>query len=91
MSHYYCPCGMSLSRTSTVQSFKSSGLRLFVSIRTMKSLSPETKVCNTCRTAYYTWENINIEFGDILSHIDKQGLVDASGDEDTNSVKKNHA
>ena len=51
MPHHYCPCGVSLATCSTVRQAKSSCLRLFISIRTNKSISPETKVCNTCRTA----------------------------------------
>ena len=54
----------------------------------MKSLSPETKVCNACRTAYYSWKSINTEFGDILSRIDNEALENVGIDDDTSSVKK---
>ena len=90
MPHDYCPCGSLLSRTSTVRTLKSPSLRLFISIRTMKSVSSETKVCNACRTAYYGWKSNNAEFGDILSRIDNELLESVEIDEDTNSVNINH-
>ena len=85
MPHHYCPCGVSLASCSTVRQAKSSCLRLFISIRTNKSISPETKVCNTCRTAYYTWKNNNLEFGNIFLRIEKE-LSDDEEVIDTNSV-----
>ncbi|CAF3738236.1 unnamed protein product [Rotaria socialis] len=72
MPQYYCPCGSILNPNSTVRFLKSPSLRLFVSIRTMKSASPETKVCNVCRTAYYTWKSNNAEFGNIFSRIEEE-------------------
>jgi hypothetical protein len=90
MPHDYCPCGSLLSRTSTVRTLKSPSLRLFTSIRTMKSVSFETKVCNACRTAYYDWKSNNSEFGDILSRFDNELLESVDIDEDTNSVNNNH-
>ncbi|CAF2042672.1 unnamed protein product [Rotaria magnacalcarata] len=38
----------------------------------MKSVSPETKVCNVCRTTYYTWKSNNAEFGNIFSRIEEE-------------------
>ena len=70
MPHEYCPCGLLLSKSSTVRSSKSSSLQLFISIRTMKSVFSDTKVWNTCRTAYYNWKTSNPEFGDIMSRIE---------------------
>ena len=90
MPHDFCPCGTLLSRTSAVRKLKSPSLRLFISIRTMKSVSSETKVCNACRTAYYDWKSKNAEFGDILSRIDNELLESVDMDEDTNSVNNNH-
>ncbi|CAF1477527.1 unnamed protein product [Rotaria magnacalcarata] len=54
-------------------------------MRTMNSVSCETKVCNACRTAYYNWKSNNAEFGDILSRIDNELLKSVDIDEDTNS------
>ena len=85
MPHHYCPCGALLTGGSTVRSSKSPCLRLFISIRTNKSISPETKVCNACRTAYYTWKTNNPEFGNIFSRVEKE-LSDDEEVVDTNSV-----
>ena len=72
MPHEYCPCGFLLSRSSTVRPLKTPCLRLFMSIRTMKVISPETKVCNTCRTAYYDWKRRCPEFGNIFTRIEEE-------------------
>lgn len=77
MPHSYCPCGVLLSQCSTVRPLKSPCLRLFVSIKTAKCVTPETKICNACRTAYYTWKNNYPEFGNILTRIE----VDLSNNE----------
>ncbi|CAF5013088.1 unnamed protein product, partial [Rotaria sp. Silwood1] len=76
MPHLYCPCGALLTGGSTIRSLKPPCLRLFISIRTMKYVSPEEKVCNACRTAYYNWKSNNPEFGCIFSRIEQE-LSDA--------------
>ncbi len=72
MPHLYCPCGGLLTGSSTIRSLKPPCLRFFISIRTMKSVSPEEKVCNACRTAYYIWKTNNPEFGNIFSRIEQE-------------------
>ncbi len=72
MPHYYCPCGSLIERVGTGRPLKSPCLRLFVSIRTLKSLSPDTKVCNACRAAYYVWKKANTKFENILSRVEHQ-------------------
>jgi hypothetical protein len=76
MPHHYCPCGALLTSGSAVRFSKSPCLRLFISIRTNKSISPETKVCNACRNAYYTWKTNNPEFGNIFSRVENELFVD---------------
>ena len=56
----------------TVRPMKSVCLRLFISIRTMKSVIPEEKVCDACRTTYYVWKNNNAEFGNLFSRIEEE-------------------
>jgi hypothetical protein len=87
MPHYYCPCGSVVAEGSSARSLKSPCLRLFMSIRTMKCVSPEDKVCNACRGAYYTWKNKNSEFNNIFSRIEQE-LSDVEGVINTNSVNK---
>ena len=72
MPHDYCPCGAVLTGCSTIRSLKYPCLRLFMSIRTMKRISTEQKVCNTCRTSYYVWKNNNPEFGKIFSRLEEE-------------------
>ncbi|CAF1559096.1 unnamed protein product, partial [Rotaria sordida] len=72
MPHLYCPCGALLAGGSTIRSLKPPCLRLFISIRTMKYVSPEEKVCNACRTAYCHWKSNNPEFGCIFSRIEQE-------------------
>jgi hypothetical protein len=85
MPHYYCPCGASFGTCSTVRPSRSPCLRLFMSIKTNKSISSETKVCNACRTAYYTWKKNNPEFENIFLRLEKE-LSDVEEIIDTNSV-----
>lgn len=87
MPHYYCPCGLLLSRASTVRTLRPAGLRLFMTIKTMKPLAPETKICSACRTAYYTWKAMNPDFGDVLSRIDAELSRDDDEHEESSSVK----
>ncbi len=72
MPHLYCPCGVLLTGSSTIRLLKPACLRLFISIRTMKPVSPEDKVCNACRTAYYIWKTNHPEFGNIFSRIEQE-------------------
>ena len=44
MPHHYCPCGSILDGISSARPLKTSCLRLFISTRTMKSISPEGSV-----------------------------------------------
>jgi hypothetical protein len=46
------------------------------SIRTLKSLSPDTKVCNACHSAYYVSKKVNIELENILSHVEHELSTD---------------
>ena len=88
MPHHYCPCGHLLTGGTTIRPLKSPCLRLFMSARTMKSVSPEEKVCNACRTAYYAWKNKNLEFGNIFSRIEQE-LLDVEEVVDARLVTKN--
>ncbi|CAF1405012.1 unnamed protein product [Rotaria magnacalcarata] len=72
MPHEYCPCGLVLYRSSTVRPLKTPCLRLFMSIRTMKTVTPEIKICNACRTAYYDWKSRYPEFGNIFRRIEEE-------------------
>ena len=72
MPHEYCPCGLLLYRSSAVRVLKNPCLRLFVSIRTMKAVTPETKVCNGCCTAYYSWKSRYSEFGNIFARVEEE-------------------
>ena len=87
MPHYYCPCGSVVTEGAAGKSLKSPCLRLFISIRTMKSISPEAKVCNSCRGAYYTWRNSNSEFNNIFFLVEQE-LSDFEGVIDTNSANE---
>ena len=53
-------------------------------------MSSDTKVCNTCRTAYYKWKTSNPEFGDIFSRIENEYLKNTDINRDTNSVNNNN-
>ena len=68
---------------------KSPCLRLFISIKTMQSVSPDTKVCDSCRAAYYGWKKNNQDFGDILSRIEEEVSDDVGSHVDGSSVNEN--
>ncbi|CAF4092012.1 unnamed protein product, partial [Rotaria magnacalcarata] len=56
---------------------------MFMSIRTLKSLSNDQKVCNVSRHLYITWKNENSEFSLILDHFQNDMVMiddDANGD-----------
>ena len=88
MPHYYCPCGSLLVGGTFTRSLKSPCLRLFISIRTMKYISSEEKVCDSCRGAYYTWKNNNSEFGSILARVEQE-LLNVEKITNTDSVDIN--
>ena len=54
----------------------------------MKVVTRETKVCDSCRAAYYGWKRDNPEFREILSLIEKESLDDVESDDYTNSVNE---
>jgi hypothetical protein len=87
MPHYYCPCGSLLERISSARSLRSPCLRLFVSIKTMQVVSSETKVCESCRGAYYSWKQNNPEFAEILSRVEQEVSNDVEVDVNSNAVK----
>ncbi len=84
MDDRFCPCGVCLDRSSASRPLKSPCLRMFMSIRTMKSLAIDSKVCNVCRHLYNKWKKENSEFSGILTHLES-GMSDIN-DIDDNSV-----
>ena len=85
MSDRLCPCGARLDRSSTVRSLGSPFFHLFMSIRTMKSVSSTTKVCQSCRHLYNKWRKENPEFSNVLGYMESGDSE--SEDSDTNSVR----
>ena len=84
MNDRYCPCGTRLDRTSAIRPLKSPCLRMFMSIRTMKCLTSDTKICNSCRMEFVNWKKENSEFKIILNRVEYDMV---SGDNfDNNSV-----
>ena len=53
----------------------------------MQVVPSETKVCASCRSAYYGWGK-NPDFGDLLSRIEEEELVEIETNFDTNEVIK---
>ncbi|CAF1684347.1 unnamed protein product [Rotaria magnacalcarata] len=54
-----------------------------MSIRTLKSLSNDQKVCNVCRHSYIKWKSENSEFSAVLDHFENDMVVindDANSD-----------
>jgi len=84
MNDRCCPCGARLDRSSAIRSLKSPGLRMFMSIRTMTSLTSDNKVCNICRHLYTKWKKENPEFSPIITCLD--GDMDDDSDVDDISV-----
>jgi hypothetical protein len=76
MNDRSCPCGTRLDRSSAVRSLILPCLRMFMSIRTMQSLTSDTKICNVCRHLYTKWKKENFEFGTILNRLESD-MVDA--------------
>ena len=85
MSDRLCPCNARLDRSSAVRSLASPFFRMFMSIRTMKSLTSATKVCNGCRYSYKKWRRENPEFSGVVGYMDS-GDSEMEGS-DTNSVR----
>ncbi len=84
MNDRYCPCGTRLDRTSAIRPLKSPCLRMFMSIRTMKSLTIDTKICNPCRMEFIKWKKENSEFEMILNRVESD-MADGNSF-DNNSV-----
>jgi len=84
MSDRCCPCGARLDRSSAVKPLRSPSFRMFMSIRTMKNLSSDTKACNVCRLLYYKWRRENPEFSSVFAYLEN-GESDVEGS-DTNSI-----
>jgi hypothetical protein len=55
----------------------------------MQSVSPETKVCDSCRAAYYVWKRNNPDFGDILSRIEQEVSDDVESHVDGSPINEN--
>ena len=81
-----CPCGTRLDRSSATRSLKSSCLRMFMSIRSLKSLANDSKVCNVCRHLYNKWKNKNPEFSSILTLLEHDMMVENDDDDDDDLV-----
>ncbi|CAF1025014.1 unnamed protein product [Rotaria magnacalcarata] len=75
MNERCCPCGARLDRSSCVRPLKSPCLRIFMSIRTLKSLSSDQKVCNVCRHSYIKCKSENSEFSAMLDHFENDMVV----------------
>lgn len=86
MSDGYCPCGARLNRSSAVRSLRSPFFRMFMSIRSMKTLTGATKVCNICRHLYNKWRRENLEYSGAFDYMESG---DSEVEEtDTNSVRR---
>jgi len=53
----------------------------------MQVVSSETKVCESCRGAYYSWKQNNPEFAEILSRVEQEVSNDVEVDVNSNAVK----
>ena len=82
MNDRCCPCGARFDRSSSVRPLRSPSLRMFISIRTLKSLSSDRKVCNVCRHLYDKWKRENLEFSSILDRLENDIVV--NDDDQTN-------
>ncbi len=52
----------------------------------MQVVSYETKVCSSCRGAYYSWIQNKPEFNGILSRIEQEILDDGESDAEGSGV-----
>jgi hypothetical protein len=69
ISGYLCSCGSRLDRSSTTRSTKSACVRIFMSIRFMKPIPSDVKVCNICRHSYNRWKGENMELSALLTDL----------------------
>ena len=77
------PCGARLDRSSATRTLKSPCLRMFMAIRSMKSLANDSKVCNVCRHLYNKWKNENSEFSSILTRLEHDMMVENDDEDDS--------
>ncbi len=85
MNDRCCPCGARLDRSSAIRSLKSPGLRMFMSTRTMTSLTSDNKVCNICRHLHTKWKKENPEFSPIITRLEG----DMNDDSDVDDISVN--
>ncbi len=85
MSDRNCACGARLDRCSTVRPLKCPGLRMFMSMRSMMSLTSDNKVCNACRHLYAKWKKENPEFSLFITRLEG----DISDDSDVDDISVN--
>ena len=55
----------------------------------MKNISNDTKVCESCRGAYYSWKRSSSEFGDLFSKIELEMSDDIDSDTEVSAKKEN--
>ena len=48
---------------------------MFMSIRTLKAVTNDQKVCNVCRHLYIKWKSENLEFSSMLDHFENDMVV----------------
>ncbi|CAF1510996.1 unnamed protein product [Rotaria magnacalcarata] len=84
MNERCCPCGARVDRSSCVRPLKSPCLRMFMSIRPLKSLSNDQKVCNVCRHSYIKWKSDMVVINDDANR-DSYEFMDAQVQTDDSS------
>ncbi len=84
MNDRCCPCGVRLDRTSAVRPLTSPCFRMFMSIRTIKCLTSDSKVCNNCRMLFVKWKKENSDFDMMLTRVESDMADD--GNFNDNSV-----
>lgn len=57
-----------------------------MSIRSMKTLTSATKVCNICRHLYHKWRRENLEYSGAFDYMESSGSE--VEETDTNSVRR---
>lgn len=55
----------------------------------MQTISNDTKICESCRGAYYTWKRINPEFGDLFAKIELDMSEYIDSDTDVSATQEN--
>ena len=86
MDDHCCPCATRLDHSSATRSLKSPCPRMFMSIRSIKSLANDSKVCNVCRHLYNIWKNENSEISSILTRLEHDMMVENDDDDDDSVV-----